>query len=214
MDAAATQTKPRYLGLLNAISLGETQAGVYLRAWADATTDEELACTLRLVAARESSHGEVFCRRLCELGYELRQKVDPGAAERIARYANPKVSDLEKIGRSRNEVDKDPFAEIEQKMNEGFYDPLTCNLLNWYIGEERDSLKRLRAAYARVRAKAGEGSKPVNGANASARAANGSGDKAPHVSSDVQAIMACVVDGFARLERKLESISIRASQPQ
>ena len=209
MQATTAQTKPRYLGLLNAISLGETHAGIYLRAWADATSDDDLACTLRLVAARESSHGDVFCRRLCELGYDLRPKVDAGAAERIARYANPKISDLEKIGRSRNEVDKDPFGEIEQKMKEGFYDPLTCNLLGWYICEERDSLKRLREAYARVRAKAGEATRPANGANGSANASNGAGEKASHVSPDVQAIMACVVDGFARLERKLENIATR-----
>src|SRR5258708_10414844 len=88
--------KPEYLGLLNAISLAESEAGVYLEAWANATSDEDLACTLRLVAARESSHGEVFCRRLCELGYDLRQKPDPKSAARLAKYANPKISDLEK----------------------------------------------------------------------------------------------------------------------
>jgi hypothetical protein len=207
MQGATVQAKPRYLGLLNAISLGETHAGVYLRAWADATSDEELANTLRFVAARETSHGEVFCRRLCELGYGLRQKPDPEAAERIARYANPKISDLDKIGRSRNEVERNPFGEIEQKMKEGFYDPLTCNLLGWYICEERDSVKRLREAYARVRARAGEVIRPSggNGANGT----NGAGERASHVSPDVQAIMACVVDGFARLERKLESIAAR-----
>jgi hypothetical protein len=59
---AHTQIKPSYLGLLNAISLAETNAGVYLRAWADATEDDDLAATLRLVAARETSHGELFCR--------------------------------------------------------------------------------------------------------------------------------------------------------
>jgi len=203
---AGTQTKPRYLGLLNAISLSETHAGVYLRAWADATCDEELASTLRLVAARETSHGEVFCRRLCELGYELRQKHDPQSAERIARYANPKISDLDKIGRSRGEVEKDPFGEIEQKMKEGFYDQMTCNLLGWYICEERDSGKRLRAAYSRVRAKAGEpAARATNGFNG-ANGANGASDKPAPVSADVQAIMACVVDGFARLERKLENL--------
>src|SRR5215472_13139436 len=199
MESTTAQTKPRYLGLLNAISLGETQAGVYLRAWADATQDEELASTLRLVAARETSHGEVFCRRLCELGYGLRQKHDPDAAERIARYANPKISDLDKIGRSRNEVDRDPFAEIEQKMEEGFYDPMTCNLLGWYICEERDSQRRLRDAYARVRAKAGEANKTLTRANG-ANGSNGPAERSAHVGPDVQAIMACVVDGFQRLE--------------
>jgi hypothetical protein len=203
MEAATT--KPRYLGLLNAISLGETNAGVYLRAWADATTDEELACTLRLVAARETSHGELFCRRLCELGYELRQKPDPEGAARVAKYANPKISDVEKAGRSRGEVENDPFGEIEEKLAEGFYDPMTANLLGWYICEERDSGKRLREAYARVRAKAGEA--PAR----KSKNANGNGaTKHAEVSADAQAIMACMSDGFSRLERKLEKLGARA----
>jgi hypothetical protein len=198
-------SKPQYLGLLNAISLGETHAGVYLRAWADATCDEELAATLRLVAARETSHGELFCRRLCELGYELRQKADPKAAERIAKYANPKVGDIEKIGRARSEIEKDPFGEIEQKLNENFYDPMTANLLGWYICEERDSARRLREAYSCLRAKAGEVPRQkMNGGNGAA--------EAPPVSADAIAIMACVADGFARLERKLETLGPRASQ--
>ena len=112
-DATQTPTKPSYLGLLNAISLGESGAGVYLEAWANATNDEDLACALRTVAARETSHGEVFCRRISELGFSLLQKPDPGAAERIAKYANPRVSDLEKIGPDRGE-DADPFKDIEQ----------------------------------------------------------------------------------------------------
>jgi hypothetical protein len=184
-----TQEKPRYLGLLNAISLAESHAGIYLEAWANATSDEDLACTLRLVAARERSHGAVFCRRLYELGYDLRQKHDPEDHARIARYANPKISDLEKLPKVRDE--KDPFGEIEQKMKEGFYDPMTCNLLGWYICEERDSGKRLRAAYDSVRAKAGVG---MNGARVSAN-----GAAAP--STDAQAIMACMSEGFARLEK-------------
>src|SRR5512143_1786078 len=111
----ATTEKPKYLGLLNAISLAESAAGVYLEAWANATTDEDLACTLRLVAARETSHGEVFCRRLCELGYDLLPKHDPKAESRLAKYANPKVSDLEKIGPEREETG-DTFAEIRKAM--------------------------------------------------------------------------------------------------
>src|SRR6476661_7265094 len=146
--------KPAYLGLLNAISLAETNAGVYLRAWADATKDEELACTLRLVAARETSHGQLFCRMLGELGYELRQKPDPEGAERIAKYANPKISDLDKIGRARTTLASDPFGDIEEKIASGFYDPVTANMLSWYNCEGRDSGKKLRAAYDCVRAKA------------------------------------------------------------
>jgi len=191
----ATGEKPRYLGLLNAISLAESHAGIYLEAWANATCDEELACTLRLVAARERSHGAVFCRRLCELGYDLRQKHDPEDAARIARYANPKVTDLEKIGKRREE--KDPFGEIEQKMKEGFYDPMTCNLLSWYICEERDSGKRLRAAYDCVLAKANGGAGVA--ANGHANGNGAMAESAP--SADAKAIMACMSEGFARLEK-------------
>jgi rubrerythrin len=206
MQTETASKKPPYLGLLNAISLAETRAGVYLRAWADATNDEDLACTLRLVAARETSHGQLFCRMLSELGFELRQKPDPEGAERIAKYANPKVSDLEKIGRVRSELESDPFREIEGKIAEGYYDPVTANMLGWYICEERDSAKRLRAAYACVRVRSGdmEEAKPRSGRNGSMT------QRAEGPSADAQAIMACLADGFARLEKKLDKIGTRA----
>ena len=85
MDAHAE--KPEYLGLLNAISLAESDAGVYLEAWANATTDEGLAGVLRLVAARERSHGEVFCRRaVLYSGWKLNAV---GAQFAIETFANP-----------------------------------------------------------------------------------------------------------------------------
>ena len=203
MQEQTSTKKPAYLGLINAISLAETNAGIYLRAWADATCDDELACTLRLVAARETSHGQLFCRLLGELGYELRQKPDPEGAARLAKYANPKISDLDKIGRARREIDADPFAEIEAKLADGFYDPVTANMLSWYICEERDSAKKLRAAYDCVRAK--------NGAmreSATSNAPIGMARSAP--SADAQAIMACLTEGFARLEKKLDKVGLRA----
>jgi len=190
---ATTQTveKPAYLGLLNAISLAETEAGHYLSAWANATNDEELASCLRLVAARETSHGDLFCRLISELGYELRQKPDPKAAERLARYANPRISDCEKVGPERTET-RDTFADIKKAMADGAYDPITCNMMQWYIAEEEDSGRRLRDVYAKVRAKAGMTSK-----------ANGH-DAAAGPSADAQAIMACMTAGFAQLQKTLE----------
>ena len=56
--------EPPYLGLLNAISIAERNAGVYLTAWADMTSDPELKQALTLVAARETTHGEVFRPRI------------------------------------------------------------------------------------------------------------------------------------------------------
>jgi hypothetical protein len=191
---ATTQTgeKPAYLGLLNAISLAETEAGHYLSAWANATNDEELASCLRLVAARETSHGDLFCRLIGELGYELRQKPDPKAAERLARYANPRISDCEKVGPERTET-RDTFADIKKAMADGVYDPVTCNMMQWYIAEEEDSGRRLRDVYAKVRAKAGMTSK-----------ANGHDAAAAGPSADAQAIMACMTAGFAQLQKTLE----------
>jgi hypothetical protein len=200
----ATAAKPSYLGLLNAISLAESAAGVYLEAWANATTDEDLACTLRLVAARESSHGEVFCRRLSELGYDLLPKHDPKAESRLAKYANPKVSDLEKIGPEREESG-DTFADIKKAMADGVYDPMTCNLLGWYIAEEEDSGRRLREVYACVREKAGMKSKANGKSNGASMNGNGAvAHAAP--SADAEAIMACMTAGFAKLEKSLEKL--------
>ena len=203
MPTPTAAEKPSYLGLLNAISLAESEAGVYLEAWANATDDAELADTLRLVAARETSHGELFCRRLCELGYELRPKTDPKAAARLARYANPKISDCEKVGPERAEAG-DTFADIRAGIAAGVYDPMTCNMLQWYINEEGDSGRRLRDVYAKVRAKAGMTSAPAKTNGHAAPAA----ETGP--SADAQAIMACMTAGFAKLEKSLEKMAKRS----
>jgi hypothetical protein len=186
--------KPEYLSLLNAISLGESHAGKYLEAWADVTPDEDLACALRFVAARETSHGDVFCRRIAELGFTLQPKRDPEGAARLAKFADPAISDLEKIGPEREP--QDFFGEIKKAMAAGEYDPMTCNLLEWYIAEEEDSGRRLRDVYASVREKAAGGRRAkTNGAAAS----NG-------VSGDADAMMACMTQGFGRLEKSIEKL--------
>jgi hypothetical protein len=195
--ANATQTeKPPYLGLLNTISLAETGAGHYLRAWADATPDEDLACTLRFVAARETSHGEVFCRRIAELGYDLRRKPDPASAKRAAKLADPAISDLEKVGEEREE-ERDPFRDINRQLADGNFDPMTANLMKWYIAEEIDSGRRLREAYACVRERAGGRRKAKS---------NGHMEMSSP-SEDAQAVMACMTEGFARLEKSFEKLA-------
>lgn len=200
--AQSAGMKPDYIGLLNTISLAESAAGVYLEAWANATKDEELAATLRLVALREAQHGDAFCRRLSELGYPLQQKADPEAGARVAKYANPNISDCEKIGPERESTGKDPFAEVEQAIADGKYDPMTANMMKWYITEERDSGRRLKPQYDRIRA-AMNASQPAM-ANGKA---NGSAATMAGPSGDAQAIMACMTDGFARLEKSLEKLA-------
>lgn len=200
----ATVEKPKYLGLLNRISNAETAAGVYLRAWADVTPNPDLACTLRLVAARETSHGETFCRRISELGFELRKDNDPKSYEILAKLANPNISDLEKIGDRDDRGDNsDPFAEIRRRIAEGEFDPMTANMLTWYIAEEADSGRRLRECYDCVREMAGEGKKTM----AKAAPAMASGP-----SADAEAIMACMTSGFKSLEKSLEKLAKAAAK--
>jgi len=199
-NAAVMTEKPAYLGLLNAISLAESEAGIYLEAWANATPDEDLAKVLRLVAMRESHHGDAFCRRLAELGYPLRQKADPRAPARLAKYANPKIHDCEKIPSASNDdvANAEPFRDIEVALKEGRFDPMTANMLTWYIAEEHDSGRRLEEAYACVRAKAGG---QANGKSGATAVMNGGS------SADVQAIMNCMTEGFARLEKSIEKLA-------
>ena len=187
MAETATAAKPGYLGLLNAISLAESAAGVYLEAWAEVTPNADLACALRLVAAREKSHGEVFCRRIAELGYTLREKPDTRAGERLAKLGDRRVSDLEKIPAGGDEA-ADPFADIRRRLAEGEFDAMTANLMNWYIAEEKDSERRLREAYDGVRVAARR--HPAAGPSA-----------------DAEAIMACMTAGFARLEKAMEKLA-------
>ena len=186
---SATTQKPDYIGLLNTIALAESAAGVYLEAWADVTPNCDLACTLRLVAAREKSHGEVFARRLCELGYAVEKKADPRRAAQLAKLSNPDITDLEKIGDPKD-LAGDPFADMRRRLAEGEFDPMTANLMSWYIAEEMDSLRRLREAYDCVRGACETSAQPACGPSA-----------------DAEAMMACMTAGFARLEKSLEKLA-------
>jgi rubrerythrin len=148
------QTKPEYLGLLNSISLAESNAGLYLKAWADVTPDPELKRALCLVAARETTHGEVFRQRIERLGFSVIDKEDPRVAERVRLLGDPKRSDVEKIEARRRDVrdaDIDQFfTSIDERVADEAVDQLTRDTLRWYIHEERDSRALLRSAYQRI----------------------------------------------------------------
>ncbi len=91
--------KPSYLGLLNAIVVNEARGHALYDAWAATTQDPELALTLQTVAIRECEHAAVFTKRLCELGYAVREK--PPAADFATRLATLQsdCSDAEKFER-------------------------------------------------------------------------------------------------------------------
>ena len=150
--------KPPYLGLLNRISIAERNAGIYLVAWVDMTPDPDLARVLRLVAARETTHGEVFRQRIERLGLALRDRDDDAAlTERLRVYADPKLSDADKIRAFRRTPEAEAavdefFASIDAQVADESVDALTRDTLRWYVHEERDSRELLRAAYARIEA--------------------------------------------------------------
>ena len=150
-------TKPPYLGLLNAISLAERNAGLYLKAWAEATTDPDLKWTLALVAARETTHGEVFRQRIERLGFALIDKDDAEADERVRVYGDPTRSDEDKVRAARQRAAASNtdalFASIDDRVADESVDPLTRDTLRWYVHEERDSRDLLRAAYRRIEAR-------------------------------------------------------------
>jgi rubrerythrin len=136
-------TKPTYLGLLNAISIGETQAAGYFKAWLDLTVDPAVRSVLQVVVNREAEHGLAFEKRLLELGYSLIERPNPEAEAKRIFLSDPNRSDLDKIlylgyGEPRD----DPFGQL---FNDHSIDAQTGALLGRYIAEERDTIRRLRA---------------------------------------------------------------------
>ncbi len=147
--------KPKYLGLLNAIALGEGRAHTYLRAWVDKTDDPDVRRVLETVAIREGEHALAFEKRICELGYSLRQREDENLEKSLALVTSDR-SDLEKfeklgLGGSGRGDGADPFSKMFEDTT---IDIQTGELLGRYIAEERDSGRLLRACYEQLRARA------------------------------------------------------------
>ncbi|NJN51834.1 MAG: hypothetical protein HC809_08740 [Gammaproteobacteria bacterium] len=81
--------KPSYLGLLNAIAVGESRGHALLDCWSKTTRDESLAGVLRMVAIREAEHAAAFTKRLCELGYSVREAPRGDLDEKLALAQSP-----------------------------------------------------------------------------------------------------------------------------
>lgn len=200
--------KPSYLGLLNAIALGEGRAHQYLNCWAAKTDDPDVRKVLQTVAIREGEHSHAFTKRLCELGYAVMEREDPTFAKSM-EIANADCSDLEKFeafGYGRPEG-RDPFAGV---FDDQTIDIRTGELLGRYIAEERDSGRRLRAEYERVCAEATE-------AGSSARAAAEPGGHDNEIlmvslKSGVKELADCVAglqDDIAKLRREVKKLKNR-----
>ena len=144
--------KPSYLGLLNAVALGEGRAHRYLTAWIEVTPDPAVRKVLATVAAREGEHSMSFAKRINELGYSVLERDDPGAQRRL-QIARSKRSDVEKfelLGLDRLDTADKP------DIFDGFFadhsiDIRTGELLGRYIAEERDSARQLRRCYEQLK---------------------------------------------------------------
>ena len=156
--------KPSYLGLLNAISLGEGRAHRYLRAWAEMITDPDVKKVITTVAIREGEHALAFEKRLCELGYSVIEKPDPNFEKTLELVTSDKT-DLEKFeglgyGRQRGEGGEDPFPAM---FKDASLDIQTSELLGRYIAEERDSGRLLRACYKQLKEREAASSDELSG---------------------------------------------------
>lgn len=143
--------KPSYLGLLNAISLAESEAHCYLTAWANATPSSEVKAVITTVAHREGEHGMTFAKRINELGYDLLPKQSDTFEEKMAIAASDRT-DLEKfdllgVGREPSEG-PDIFSGF---FNDTTIDIGTGELLGRYISEERDSGRLLQSCYNQLK---------------------------------------------------------------
>ena len=98
--------KPSYLGMLNAIYMGEQRGYEYLSAWADVTPDPDVRAVLRTIALREGEHALAFAKRINELGFEAR---DDGPSDGVP----PEVRDRH-VGQVRPREDGHARLQLQR----------------------------------------------------------------------------------------------------
>ena len=146
-------SKPDYIDLLNDIRLQETRAGVYLEAWADKTANKDRKECLSFVAAREYSHGDIFDRRVKELGFATVEIEDPEFEEKV-RVVSSDISDAEKIVWLKESRLRMPSPSVRERYEaatvDESVDPLTRSLLRWFTDVEDDSVVSMSKVYAEI----------------------------------------------------------------
>ncbi|MDQ1395171.1 MAG: hypothetical protein QOG64_430 [Acidimicrobiaceae bacterium] len=145
--------KPSYLGLLNAIAVGEARAHSYFAPWAEMSPSPEVQSVLRTVAAREGEHGMAFAKRISELGYHvLESDEDPQIAKRMAIVASD-CSDFEKMdAMGFGKLDPGKPDKFDNLFTDHSIDIRTAELLGRFIAEERDTTRLLRSCYDQLKA--------------------------------------------------------------
>jgi len=154
--------KPSYLGLLNAIAIGEERGYRLFTTWAETTTNPDLARVLNRVALREREHAAAFAKRVNELGYSLKPapaeefesamalaesaRSDRKKFESLLKFSDETSANKRGKGKKKHK-DKDPLSRI---FRDHSIDIQTGELLGRFIAEERDSERLLRACYERL----------------------------------------------------------------
>ena len=152
-------TKPSYLGLLNAIALGESRAHAYLTEWIKVTTDSDVCAVLTTVAAREGEHGMAFAKRINELGYTVLDKPDPNFEKQMAIACSNRtdLEKMEKLGLGRLDPGEGKPDIFDKFFTDHTIDIQTGALLGRYIAEERDTGRMLRCCYEELKSRSGGG---------------------------------------------------------
>ncbi len=145
--------KPSYLGLLNAIAVGERGGEELFEAWASATPNDDVRAVLATVALREGEHARQFDKRINELGFSVIPKEDTSLPGRVAMAKRTDLTDCEKfeqLGFNRAPKErKDIFANF---FNDITMDVKTGELMGRYVAEERDTGRKLLSCYAQISA--------------------------------------------------------------
>ena len=149
--------KPSYLGLLNAVANGESQAHAYLTEWIKVCRDPDVRAVLSTVAAREGEHGMAFAKRINELGYDVIPKEDPTQDAKMAIACSDRtdLEKMEKLGLGRLDPGVGKPDIFDKFFEDHTIDIRTGELLGRYIAEERDSARQLRCCYEELKARDG-----------------------------------------------------------
>lgn len=140
-------SKPTYLGLLNAIAVGEARAHRYLTEWIAVCGDAEVRDVLETVCWREGEHGMSFAKRIDELGFSLRHKEDPNSARDLEVAGSTELSDRQKMEHFGLGRLTDTLSFFDDVFKDHSIDISTGELLGRYVAEEFDSARRLAACY-------------------------------------------------------------------
>jgi len=124
-----------------------------LEAWSNKTDNKDLKECLSFVAAREYSHGDIFDRRVKELGFDTQEIEDPDFEEKV-RVVTSDISDAEKIAWLKEARLRMPTPGVRQRYEaatvDESVDPLTRSLLRWFTDVEDDSVVRMGGVYAEI----------------------------------------------------------------